>query len=59
MRGDGARGGSVKGESEKEELIARILELQSTLHDLSQRVDSVKEENGKLKEENQVRWGVR
>ena len=31
-----------------------MLELQNTLDDLSQRVDSVKEENLKLKSENQV-----
>ena len=39
---------------EKEALIAHILDLQNTLHDLSQRVNSVKEENSKLKAENQV-----
>ncbi len=39
---------------EKEALIAQILQLQNTLHDLSQRVNSVKEENSKLKAENQV-----
>jgi len=39
---------------EKERLIAQVLELQNTLDDLSQRVDSVKEENLKLKSENQV-----
>ena len=32
----------------------KVLELQNTLDDLSQRVDSVKEENLKLKSENQV-----
>ena len=42
------------GSNEKEELIAHILELQNTLHDLSQRVNSVKEENSRLKSENQV-----
>ena len=49
--------GVVKGEGgkEKEELIGRILELQNTLHDLTQRVNSVKEENSKLKSENEVR----
>lgn len=41
---------------EKEELIGCILELQNTLHDLSQRVNSVKEENAKLKAENQVAY---
>ncbi len=39
---------------EKEVLIAQILDLQNTLHDLSQRVNSVKEENSKLKAENHV-----
>lgn len=39
---------------EKARLIAQVLELQNTLDDLSQRVDSVKEENLKLKSENQV-----
>jgi len=39
---------------EKERLIQQVLELQNTLDDLSQRVDSVKEENLKLKSENQV-----
>lgn len=42
------------GSTEKEELISHILELQNTLHDLSQRVNSVKEENSRLKSENQV-----
>lgn len=40
---------------EKEDLIGQILELQNTLQDLSQRVNSVKEENAKLKTENEVR----
>ena len=44
--------GSKNGE--KEELISHILELQNTLHDLSQRVNSVKEENSRLKSENDV-----
>lgn len=39
---------------EKEALIKKIIELQSTLQDLSQRVSSVKEENSRLKAENQV-----
>uniref|UniRef100_T1IQD3 Short coiled-coil protein A n=1 Tax=Strigamia maritima TaxID=126957 RepID=T1IQD3_STRMM len=39
---------------EKSRLISQVLELQNTLDDLSQRVDSVKEENLKLKSENQV-----
>lgn len=41
-------------EEEKEKLITEILELQNTLHDLSQRVHSVKEENEQLKADNQV-----
>ena len=48
-----AHSGSPKG-GEKEELISHILELQNTLHDLSQRVNSVKEENSRLKSENDV-----
>lgn len=48
--GEREQGGRVK-----EELIGRILELQNTLHDLTQRVNSVKEENTKLKSENEVR----
>lgn len=40
--------------AEKEAVITRIIELQSTLQDLSQRVNSVKEENSRLKAENQV-----
>lgn len=43
-----------EGGREKEVLIGRILELQNTLHDLTQRVNSVKEENSKLKSENEV-----
>ncbi|XP_074597205.1 uncharacterized protein LOC141852198 [Brevipalpus obovatus] len=39
---------------EKERLIQQVLELQNTLDDLSLRVDSVKEENLKLRSENQV-----
>ncbi|RDD38405.1 Short coiled-coil protein A [Trichoplax sp. H2] len=41
-------------EDDKLRLIAEVLELQHTLDDLSQRVDNVKEENAKLKSENQV-----
>ena len=41
-------------DGEKEELISHILELQNTLHDLSQRVNSVKEENSRLRSENDV-----
>ncbi|XP_051005278.1 short coiled-coil protein-like [Acomys russatus] len=39
---------------EKTQLINQVLELQHTLEDLSARVDAVKEENLKLKLENQV-----
>ncbi|XP_028401543.1 short coiled-coil protein B-like [Dendronephthya gigantea] len=39
---------------EKAKLINEVLELQNTLDDLSQRVDAVKDENLKLKSENQV-----
>lgn len=39
---------------EKARLISQVLELQNTLDDLSQKVDSVKEENLRLKSENQV-----
>jgi len=45
---------SVEDAEEKQRLITQVLELQNTLDDLSQRVDSVKEENLKLKSENQV-----
>ncbi|KAK9502287.1 hypothetical protein O3M35_011085 [Rhynocoris fuscipes] len=41
-------------QEEKARLITQVLELQNTLDDLSQRVDSVKEENLKLRSENQV-----
>ncbi|XP_052796625.1 short coiled-coil protein B-like [Mya arenaria] len=41
-------------EEEKQRLITQVLELQNTLDDLSSRVDNVKEENLKLKSENQV-----
>lgn len=40
--------------AEKARIVNQILELQNTLEDLSQRVDSVKEENLKLKSENDV-----
>ena len=53
--GEGGRAYEGGGEEEeKEELIGQILELQNTLHDLSQRVNTVKEENAKLRAENQV-----
>ncbi|KAJ1217696.1 hypothetical protein NDU88_005287 [Pleurodeles waltl] len=39
---------------EKTRLINQVLELQHTLEDLSARVDAVKEENLKLKSENQI-----
>ncbi|XP_057654951.1 short coiled-coil protein homolog [Diorhabda carinulata] len=41
-------------QEEKARLISQVLELQNTLDDLSTRVDSVKEENLKLRSENQV-----
>ncbi|KAJ1532309.1 hypothetical protein ONE63_000917 [Megalurothrips usitatus] len=41
-------------QEEKARFISQVLELQNTLDDLSQRVDSVKEENLKLRSENQV-----
>jgi short coiled-coil protein len=41
-------------QEEKARLISQVLELQNTLDDLSQRVDTVKEENLKLRSENQV-----
>lgn len=47
-------GASPDEEEEKARLISQVLELQNTLDDLSQRVDSVKEENLKLHSENQV-----
>ena len=40
--------------TDKVELIREILELQNTLDDLSQRVQGVKEENTKLKSENEL-----
>ncbi|KAL2097437.1 hypothetical protein ACEWY4_006644 [Coilia grayii] len=49
--------GDVENQVELEEktrLINQVLELQHTLEDLSARVDAVKEENLKLKSENQV-----
>ena len=50
---EGSDDGSLE-EEDKEKLIGEILELQNTLHDLSQRVHSVKEENEQLKADNQV-----
>jgi len=54
--GDSLDSGSVTPDEheEKARLISQVLELQNTLDDLSTRVDSVKEENLKLKSENQV-----
>lgn len=46
--------GGMDEQEEKARLISQVLELQNTLDDLSQRVDSVKEENLKLRSENQV-----
>ena len=51
-----SEGDGVGAGEEKEALIGRILELQNTLHDLTQRVNSVREENCKLKSENEVRY---
>nr|CAG4644512.1 EOG090X0N2I [Lepidurus arcticus] len=45
---------SLDEQEEKARLISQVMELQNTLDDLSQRVDSVKEENLKLRSENQV-----
>ncbi|XP_057314001.1 short coiled-coil protein B-like isoform X2 [Hydractinia symbiolongicarpus] len=39
---------------EKSRLIQQVFQLQNTLDDLAQRVDAVKDENVKLKSENQV-----
>ncbi|VDM96632.1 unnamed protein product [Thelazia callipaeda] len=47
-------GEESEDQEEKARLIAQVLELQNTLDDLSQRVDSVKEESLKLRSENQV-----
>lgn len=47
-------GDSIDEMEEKARLITQVLELQNTLDDLSQRVDGVKEENFKLRSENQV-----
>ncbi|XP_031733862.1 short coiled-coil protein B-like isoform X1 [Anarrhichthys ocellatus] len=52
-----AAAGDMENQAEREEktrLINQVLELQHTLEDLSARVDAVKEENLKLKSENQV-----
>jgi len=46
--------GWTEEEEEKARLTQQVLELQNTLSDLSSRVDNVKEENFKLKSENQV-----
>lgn len=45
---------SPEEQEEKARLIAQVLELQNTLDDLSSRVDNVKEENLRLRSENQV-----
>jgi hypothetical protein len=50
---DGTTGNSEE-EEEKQRLIERVLELQSTLDDLSKKVTDVKEENLKLKTENSI-----
>lgn len=51
---EGESRGVENGSEEKEKLMTEILELQNTLHDLSQRVHSVKEENEQLQADNQV-----
>ncbi|KRZ07301.1 Short coiled-coil -like protein [Trichinella zimbabwensis] len=45
---------SAEEVDDKARLISQILELQSTLEELSQRADSVKEESLKLRSENEV-----
>lgn len=50
---------NVNEEEYKIQLIQEVVELQNTLDDLAQRVDSVKEQNSKLKSENQVRNDLR
>jgi len=40
--------------NEKQKLISQIIELQYTLEDLSSRVETVKDENMKLRSENQI-----
>ena len=42
-------------QEQKDKLMAEILELQNTLHDLSQRVHAVKEENEQLQLDSQVK----
>lgn len=51
---DNKKSENEQDQEDKEVLISEILELQNTLHDLSQRVHSVKEENEQLQVENQV-----
>ena len=46
---------NVEDIEEKARLISQVLELQNTLEDLSSKVDNVKEENLRLKSENQVK----
>lgn len=49
--------GELENQAELEEemgLINQVLELQHTVEDLSARVDAIKEENLKLKSENQI-----
>ncbi len=53
----GATAGNSEEEEEKQRLIERVLELQSTLDDLSKKVNEVKEDNLKLKSENQILSG--
>ena len=46
---------NVEDIEEKARLISQVLELQNTLEDLSSKVDNIKEENLRLKSENQVK----
>ena len=46
---------NVEDIEEKARMISQVLELQNTLEDLSSKVDNVKEENLRLKSENQVK----
>ncbi|CBY12107.1 unnamed protein product [Oikopleura dioica] len=46
--------GTPEDMTQKEALVTQILELQNTLEDLSQRVESVRDENIRLRSENGV-----
>jgi FtsZ-binding cell division protein ZapB len=45
---------SSYGQLDKEELIEKIMQLQQTLHDLTSRIDQVRNDNLSLKDENMV-----